>query len=126
VTLFEEGQVEAVKMEGGVRIREQVKAVVAAGIPVLGHVGLTPQTATALGGFRVQGKSADAAKRLLDDALELQSCGVFGLVIESVPHPVATHITRILNIPTIGIGAGPGKQRKKKKKEKKSLNKKSE
>lgn len=106
--LMKEGQMEAVKMEGGRRIKGQVKAVVAAGIPVIGHIGLTPQTSSALGGFRVQGKTADQARNLLEDALELQECGVAAIVIEAVPAPVSSYITSRLSIPTIGIGAGSG------------------
>jgi 3-methyl-2-oxobutanoate hydroxymethyltransferase len=79
---------------------------VAAGIPVMGHIGLTPQSATALGGFKAQGRSADKARALLADARELQSVGCFSLVLEAVPAPVAARITEELEIPTIGIGAG--------------------
>jgi 3-methyl-2-oxobutanoate hydroxymethyltransferase len=104
--LVKEGQVEAVKMEGGKRIREQIRAVVNAGIPVIGHIGLTPQTASALGGFKVQGKSAQQAQDLLQDALELEEAGVSAIVIESVPSILAGHITKKVNVPTIGIGAG--------------------
>jgi len=108
IRLMKEGNVEAVKMEGGIRIKDAVKAVVLAGIPVIGHIGLTPQTASALGGFRVQGKTAESARNLLNDAIELEKCGVSALVIESVPEPVASYITKHLRIPTIGIGAGAG------------------
>jgi len=106
IRLVKEGEVEAVKMEGGKRIKDSVKAVVNAGIPVIGHIGLTPQTISALGGFRVQGKTSEAARQLLDDALELENCGVMAIVIESVPDLVATYITNQLRVPTIGIGAG--------------------
>jgi 3-methyl-2-oxobutanoate hydroxymethyltransferase len=86
---------------------ERVAAIVAAGVPVMGHVGLTPQTATMLGGFKTQGKTAAAAKRLLADARALEAAGCFALVLEAVPAPVAARITEALSIPTIGIGAGP-------------------
>ena len=84
-----------------------VAAMVAAGIPVQGHIGLTPQTATSLGGFKVQGKSAQAARQLIDDALALEAAGCFSIVLEAIPAPLAEHITGRLAIPTIGIGAGP-------------------
>lgn len=96
------------KMEGGERIKDSVKAIINAGIPVMGHIGLTPQTCSALGGFKVQGKSAEAAQQILKDAQCLQECGVFAVVIECVPTLVSTHITSSLRIPTIGIGAGIG------------------
>jgi 3-methyl-2-oxobutanoate hydroxymethyltransferase len=84
-----------------------VAAIVRAGIPVQGHIGLTPQTATSLGGFKVQGKSAQAAKQLLEDARALEEAGCFSMVLEAIPAPLAEHITREVGIPTIGIGAGP-------------------
>lgn len=108
VRFVKEGRVQAVKLEGGIGAAATVRAIVQAGIPVLGHIGLTPQSAMALGGYRVQGRSADGALRLLDDALALQDAGCFGIVIEAVPDPVARRITQRLAIPTIGIGAGPG------------------
>lgn len=98
---------DAVKLEGGREILETVRAIVKAGIPVMGHLGLTPQTATKLGGYKVQGKTAKAAKRLFGDALALQEAGCFSIVLEAVPAQVAETITRHLAIPTIGIGAGP-------------------
>lgn len=84
-----------------------VAAIVNAGIPVQGHIGLTPQTATSLGGFKVQGKSAQAAKQLLDDAKALEDAGCFSIVLEAIPAPLAERITQTISIPTIGIGAGP-------------------
>jgi 3-methyl-2-oxobutanoate hydroxymethyltransferase len=81
---------------------------VGAGIPVMGHIGLTPQTAVALGGFRAQGRTAERARRLLEDALELEAAGCFAIVLEAVPAPVAARVSRALRIPTIGIGAGAG------------------
>ena len=99
---------DAVKLEGAGPMVSRVRALVGAGIPVMGHLGLTPQSATALGGFKAQGRTAEAARRMLADALELQAAGAFALVLESVPARVATHITAALEMPTIGIGAGPG------------------
>ncbi|KAI9179530.1 cell wall biogenesis and architecture protein [Blastocladiella emersonii ATCC 22665] len=105
---IKEGRMEAVKLEGGADMADTVRAIVRAGIPVLGHIGLTPQRLAMLGGFRVQGKSAAQAQLLIDDALALQAAGCFAIVIEAIPAPVAAHITQILQIPTIGIGAGAG------------------
>ena len=99
---------DAVKLEGAGPMVSRVRALVGAGIPVMGHLGLTPQSATALGGFKAQGRTAEAARRMLADAVELQAAGAFALVLESVPARVATHITEALEMPTIGIGAGPG------------------
>ena len=107
VRILKEGRADAVKVEGGVAMARTVAAMVAAGIPVQGHIGLTPQTATSLGGFKVQGKSAQAARQLIDDALALEAAGCFSLVLEAIPAPLAEHITGRLAIPTIGIGAGP-------------------
>lgn len=104
---LKEGRAGAVKLEGGREIAPQVRSIVAAGIPVLGHVGLTPQHVAALGGFKVQSKTTDAALRLLDDAMALAEAGCFGVVLECIPAPVAEVVTRYLPIPTIGIGAGP-------------------
>lgn len=106
--LLKEGRADAVKVEGGVAMAETVAAIVRAGIPVQGHIGLTPQTATSLGGFKVQGKSAHAAQQLLDDARALEEAGCFSIVLEAIPAPLAEHITKAISIPTIGIGAGPG------------------
>lgn len=100
--------VRAVKIEGGVNIAPQVKALVDAGIPVMGHIGLTPQRAAVLGGFKVQGKTAAAAEAMLEDALAIQEAGCFSMVLEAVPAPVAELITDKVSVPTIGIGAGPG------------------
>ena len=107
VRILKEGRADAVKVEGGVAMARTVAAMVAAGIPVQGHIGLTPQTATSLGGFKVQGKSAQAAHQLIDDALALEAAGCFSVVLEAIPAPLAEHITGRLAIPTIGIGAGP-------------------
>ncbi|EHJ46518.1 3-methyl-2-oxobutanoate hydroxymethyltransferase [Solidesulfovibrio carbinoliphilus subsp. oakridgensis] len=104
---LKEGRAGAVKLEGGREVVPQVRAIVAAGIPVLGHVGLTPQHVAALGGFRVQSKTAEAAAKLLEDALALAEAGCFGVVLECIPGPVAARVTRALPVPTIGIGAGP-------------------
>lgn len=103
---LKEGGMEAVKMEGGAEIAPTIRAVVQAGIPVMGHIGLTPQSLSQLGGYRVQGKTATAAYQLLQDALALQEAGCFSLVLESIPAPIAQAITQRLHIPTIGIGAG--------------------
>ncbi|KAJ3084343.1 hypothetical protein HK102_000692, partial [Quaeritorhiza haematococci] len=103
-----EGNVDAVKLEGGKFVCEQVaKIVQSGGIPVMGHIGLTPQRQAMLGGYKVQGKTVDKARSLLEEALELQDAGVFSIVLEAIPEPVATFITKQLSIPTIGIGAGP-------------------
>lgn len=104
--LLAEGHAQAVKLEGAAQVKA-VRRMVQAGIPVQGHIGLTPQHVAAMGGFKVQGKSAEAARLLLEEALRLQDAGCFSLVIEGVPSPTAAMITRELDIPTIGIGAGP-------------------
>lgn len=103
---LQEASMDAVKLEGGRRVAEQVEAIVGAGIPVMGHIGLTPQSVHALGGWRVQGRSVRGARALLEDALALEEAGCFSLVLESVPSRLAGLITRRLRIPTIGIGAG--------------------
>jgi 3-methyl-2-oxobutanoate hydroxymethyltransferase len=103
---MKEGGAHAVKLEGGARFAPQVEALVGAGIPVMAHVGFTPQSEHALGGFRVQGRGG-AADRLVDDALAMQSAGAFAVVLELVPADVAKRVTAELDIPTIGIGAGP-------------------
>ncbi len=105
---LKEAGMEAVKLEGGEEVLDTVYAITRAGIPVMGHLGLTPQTAIKLGGFKVQAKTAETAQRLQEDALALQAAGCFALVLEAVPAPVAAQVSRRLNIPTIGIGAGPG------------------
>ncbi len=97
----------AVKLEGGSEMASTVKRIVTAGIPVMGHIGLTPQTATALGGYRVQGKDLDTARKLIDDARAVAQAGAFALVLECVPDTIARFITEDISIPTIGIGAGP-------------------
>ena len=107
IRFVKEAGCEGVKIEGGQRSAERARAMVEAGIPVMGHVGLTPQTATSLGGFRAQGKTADAARRLLDDALAIQAAGCFSIVFEAMPAPVAEAIMEHMQVPVIGIGAGP-------------------
>lgn len=102
-----ESGVRAVKLEGGRNVAPQVKALVQAGIPVCGHIGLTPQRAAVLGGFKVQAKSALAAYELIQDAKALEEAGCFSIVLEAVPAPVAQRITASISIPTIGIGGGP-------------------
>lgn len=104
--LMQEGHANAVKMEGGVEIARMVDACVKAGVPVLGHIGLTPQSVHQIGGYRVQGKTAEDAERLLEDALALERAGAFGIVLELVTEQVAAYISERLSIPTIGIGAG--------------------
>jgi len=106
VRLVKEGGADAVKLERGGTSVARAKAIVDAGIAVMGHVGLTPQTATVLGGFKAQGRTADRAQQLEDDALALQDAGCFAVVLEAVPAPVARAVTRALTVPTIGIGAG--------------------
>lgn len=101
-----EAKAGAVKIEGGVSVAPIVRRLVTAGVPVMGHIGLTPQSLAVMGGFRVQGRTADEARALLDDARAIEEAGAFALVVESVPAPVAAAITRTLQIPTIGIGAG--------------------
>ncbi len=104
--ILKEGRADCVKLEGGKSMAPVVEAVVNAGIPVQGHIGLTPQTASALGGFKVQGKSAEAARILLEDAKALEAAGCFSIVLEAIPSPIAQMITETISIPTIGIGAG--------------------
>ncbi len=105
---FVKAGADAVKLEGAGPMVSRVRAIVGAGIPVMGHLGLTPQSATQLGGMKAQGQTADAARRLLTDARELEAAGVFSLVLESVPARIGAHVSQALAIPTIGIGAGPG------------------
>ncbi|MEM9291498.1 MAG: 3-methyl-2-oxobutanoate hydroxymethyltransferase [Acidobacteriota bacterium] len=105
---LKEGGMDAVKVEGGRRIAGTVRAMVDAGIPVMGHVGLTPQSAGQLGGYRVQGKTAASAVAMLEDALALEAAGCFSVVLESVPAAVAQRVSQRLQVPTIGIGAGAG------------------
>ncbi|MHB1006890.1 MAG: 3-methyl-2-oxobutanoate hydroxymethyltransferase [Chloroflexota bacterium] len=103
---LKEGNMDVVKLEGGQERAEVVRAIVDAGVPVMGHIGLTPQTISKLGGFRVQGKTVEAGMRLIEDALALEAAGCFGIVLEGIPDKVAGLITERLSIPTIGIGAG--------------------
>lgn len=105
--LVQEGGADAVKLEGGRAVADKVKAIVEAGIPVMGHLGLTPQSATQLGGFRVQGREEETARRIREDAELLQEAGAFSVVLECIPAELARDITSRLAIPTIGIGAGP-------------------
>jgi 3-methyl-2-oxobutanoate hydroxymethyltransferase len=104
--ILKETGAQAVKVEGGVEIFEAVKAIVAAGIPVMGHLGLTPQSVHQLGGFKVQGKDEETAKKLMQDAKLLAESGVFAMVLECVPEKLAAKITQAIAVPTIGIGAG--------------------
>jgi len=106
--ILKEGGAEAIKLEGGREREDTVRAIVGAGIPVMGHLGLTPQSIHAQGGYRPQGRTAEAAKRLLEDALLLEEAGCFSLVLESVPAKLAEFVSKHLAIPTIGIGAGAG------------------
>ena len=108
VRLVKEGGADAVKLERGGTTIARARAVVGAGIPVMGHVGLTPQTATVLGGFKAQGRTAEQARQLVDEALALQEAGCFAVVLEAVPPEVARAVTAALAVPTIGIGAGAG------------------
>ncbi len=107
IRFVKEGRADAVKLEGAGPMLARVRALTDAGIPVMGHLGLTPQTATMLGGFKAQGRTAAKAMQLYEDALALQAAGCFSIVLEAVPSPVAARITDALDIPTIGIGAGP-------------------
>lgn len=104
--LMKEGGCDVVKLEGGVDFAPTVKAIVKAGIPVQGHIGLTPQTAGALGGFKMQGKDASAAKQIIDDAKALEDAGVFSLILEAVPAPLGKLVAESVRVPVIGIGAG--------------------
>lgn len=104
--LMKEGGCDCIKLEGGVEMADTIRAIVKAGIAVIGHIGLTPQTGPAMGGFKVQGKSPSAAEKLMKDAKAIESAGASMIVVEGVPSVVAKHITQSINIPTIGIGAG--------------------
>ncbi|WP_235695554.1 3-methyl-2-oxobutanoate hydroxymethyltransferase [Desulforamulus hydrothermalis] len=104
--LMQEGLAQAVKLEGGSEVVDTIKAITSAGIPVMGHLGLTPQSVYQLGGYKVQGKDGEAARRLLEDAQKLEQAGVFAIVLECIPQQLAKVITQSLSIPTIGIGAG--------------------
>jgi len=101
-----EGRMEAVKIEGGREMAHMAKAISNAGIPVLGHIGITPQTATLHGGYRIQGKNADSGELLVEDAKSLEEAGVFGIVLEMITEEVARMITKTVSVPTIGIGSG--------------------
>jgi len=105
---IQESGAQAVKLEGGVTVAEKVDAIVNCGIPVMGHIGLTPQSINQIGGYKVQGRTEETAKRLLEDAKALEQAGAFAVVLETVPTPLATLITQKVSIPTIGIGAGVG------------------
>lgn len=105
--LLAEGGGHAVKLEGGAEVAETIRHLVAAGVPVMGHVGLTPQSVHAMGGFRVQGKTRSAAKRVLEDARAVAEAGAYAIVLEGIPNDLAREISASLSIPTIGIGAGP-------------------
>ena len=106
--LMEEGRCNAVKLEGGAAVCPQIKAITEASIPVMAHIGLTPQSVNAFGGFKVQGKSEEAARRILEEAKAVEEAGAFAVVLECVPAKLAELITKTVNIPTIGIGAGAG------------------
>jgi len=105
---IQEAGAQAIKLEGGVTVAEKVKRIVECGIPVMGHLGLTPQSILQFGGYKIQGRTAEAAAKMLKDAQALEEAGVFGIVLETVPTPLATLITRKISVPTIGIGAGMG------------------
>jgi 3-methyl-2-oxobutanoate hydroxymethyltransferase len=106
--MMKEGGFESVKIEGGTEVADRVADMVAIGIPVMGHVGLVPQRVHALGGFRVQGKTEEAAERIVEDALALERAGAYAIVLEAMPAEVASRVTRAVSVPTIGIGAGRG------------------
>ena len=106
IRLMKEGGVQSVKLEGGARVIESVARLTEAGVPVMGHLGLTPQSVHQLGGYKLQGRSRDAAEQLLRDALELERAGAYAIVLEAVPTQLAARVTEALSIPTIGIGAG--------------------
>src|SRR5437867_4099284 len=106
--LLKEGGAQSVKLEGGVHVAETVRFIVNAGIPVMGHIGLTPQSVNQLGGFKVQGKTPAAAVQIMHDAQALEQAGAFAIVLETIPAALAGLLTERLSVPTIGIGAGPG------------------
>jgi 3-methyl-2-oxobutanoate hydroxymethyltransferase len=108
IRMVKEGRVKAIKLEGGKEMAPTIAKITGAGIPVLAHIGLTPQRQNALGGFRVQGKNTSSAVKLLEDALAVQEAGAFAMVVEAVPAEVAALVTKKLSVPTIGIGAGNG------------------
>lgn len=106
--LMKEARANAVKLEGGVEVTDRIRAIVAAQIPVCAHIGLTPQGVNAFGGFKVQGKTADSARKLLEDAHAVEEAGAFAVVLEAIPAELAARVSAELTIPTIGIGAGAG------------------
>lgn len=106
--LVKEGGAQAVKLEGGAQFCAEVEAIVRASVPVMGHIGLTPQSINAFGGFKVQGKSAEAAQRIVDDARALEAAGAFSIVLECIPAKLAEIVTAAVSVPTIGIGSGAG------------------
>lgn len=106
--IMQEGGAHAVKVEGGAELSDEIRTLTAAGIPVLGHIGLTPQSVHQIGGYKVQGKQEKEAEKLLQDAIALEQAGAFGIVLELVTEELAAEVTRAINIPTIGIGAGRG------------------
>ena len=105
--LMQEGRAHAVKLEGGVRVAETVRTIVETGIPVMGHIGLTPQSVHGFGGYRIQGRGEAAARHLMEDAQALKDAGVFSIVLEGIPTALAKKISSAVDVPTIGIGAGP-------------------
>ena len=105
---IQEGGAQAIKLEGGVTVAEKVRAIVNCGIPVMGHIGLTPQSIHQLGGYKIQGRTPEAAAKMLKDAQALEEAGAFAVLMETVPTPLATLITQKISVPTIGIGAGVG------------------
>ncbi len=105
---IQEGGAQAIKLEGGVAVAETVRRIVDCGIPVMGHIGLTPQSINQLGGYKVQGKTSESARKLVEDARALEEAGAFAIVLEVVPTPLATLITQKASVPAIGIGAGAG------------------
>jgi 3-methyl-2-oxobutanoate hydroxymethyltransferase len=105
--LLKEGNCEVVKLEGGIDFAVTIEAIVKAGIPVMGHIGLTPQTASAMGGFKIQGRDASAAKQIINDAKALEDAGVFSIILEAVPAPLGKLVAETVKVPVIGIGAGP-------------------
>jgi 3-methyl-2-oxobutanoate hydroxymethyltransferase len=106
--IMQEGLAKAVKMEGGTEIAGTLAALTAAGVPVMGHLGLTPQSVHQIGGYKVQGKTADQARKLVEDAVALEQAGVFAIVLELVTEEIAEMVTKKVSVPTIGIGAGAG------------------
>jgi 3-methyl-2-oxobutanoate hydroxymethyltransferase len=104
---IQEAGAQAVKLEGGITVADKVKRLVDCGIPVMGHLGLTPQSVHQLGGLKVQAKSVEAAKKLIEDAIALEQAGVFSIVLEAIPYKLAALVTQKVSVPTIGIGAGP-------------------